>query len=263
MLHDPPLDAALNDVVHRSLWSGTRLGEERDRRAAALSRAGIGPGDCVALIHGGTASFFADLFAVWSLGATACCLDPDLTPDERDRVLAFLDPVAVVDAEGPGIRRAAAGGDRAQRLDDAALILFTSGTTGDPKGVVLSFRALLSRLSLNAAEIGVPTLARTLVTLPTHFGHGLIGNALTALHAGGTIVLPPRALPLARGLGPMLDEHRITFMSSVPTLWRMALKMSPPPTAGSLVRVHVGSAPLSSQLWQEIATWCGTEVVNC
>jgi thioesterase domain-containing protein/acyl carrier protein len=52
-------------------------------------------------------------------------------------------------------------------------------------------------------------------------------------------------------------------MSSVPTLWRTALTRSPRPTGGSLVRVHVGSAPFSAVLWSEVAAWSGAEVVNC
>ena len=263
MLADLPATAAVVDLAAGVTWVGRGLVAERDRRAAALAAAGIGPGDRVAIVHGGTAAFFADLLAVWSLGATASCLDPALTTGERDRLVAFLDAAAVVAAAGATVRHAGAGANRAPRLDDPGLILFTSGTTGDPKGVVLSFRALLARIALNIAEIGTAALARTLVTLPTHFGHGLIGNALTALHAGAAVVLPARGLALAAGLGPLLDEHAVTFMSSVPTLWRLALKASLPPKARSLVRVHVGSAPLSAGLWRAIAEWTGAEVVNC
>jgi acyl-CoA synthetase (AMP-forming)/AMP-acid ligase II len=262
MLADLPPAAAILDLPSGIAWDGSTLTAQRDRRAAALAEVGVGAGDRVAIVHGGTAPFFADLLAVWSLGAAASCLDPALTPRERDRVLTFLDASAVVDADGP-CTRGGGGPGRGVRLDDPGLILFTSGTTGEPKGVVLSFRALLARISLNLAEIGAATFARTLVTLPTHFGHGLIGNALSALHAGGTIVLPPRGLPLAAALGAIVDEHRITFLSSVPTLWRLALKMSPPPRKGSLARVHVGSAPLSAELWRAIAGWAGAEVVNC
>jgi acyl-CoA synthetase (AMP-forming)/AMP-acid ligase II len=128
---------------------------------------------------------------------------------------------------------------------------------------VLTFRALLARLSLNVAAIGERALAQTLVTLPTHFGHGLIGNALTPLSAGGNIVLHPRGMPLAKDLGRMIDKHGVTFMSSVPALWRMALKFSQPPSNASLLRMHIGSAPLSAELWSDVVAWSRAEVVNC
>jgi len=52
-------------------------------------------------------------------------------------------------------------------------------------------------------------------------------------------------------------------MSSVPALWQAVLKLSGPPKHGSLRRVHVGSAPLSAELWERIIAWCGTRrVVN-
>jgi long-subunit acyl-CoA synthetase (AMP-forming) len=59
------------------------------------------------------------------------------------------------------------------------IVLVTSGTTGTPKAVGLSHRALRDRLDLNRRAIGAAAMARTLVTLPTSFGHGLIGNVLT------------------------------------------------------------------------------------
>ena len=65
------------------------------------------------------------------------------------------------------------------------------------------------------------------------------------------------------GLGALVDAHGVTFLTSVPTLWRAALRLSPPPAGGSLARVHVGSAPLSADLWGRIAAWCGAPVWNC
>ena len=229
------------------------------------------------MAHGGTASFFADLLAVWSCGAAAACIDPGLTAPELATVVAFADPVVVLsrgeaksDIRLPVeiVDLAEEGGSGSPpeadgSLDDPALLLFTSGTTGAPKGVVLTFRAVLSRIALNIAWIGREQLADSLVTLPTHFGHGLIGNALTPLFSGGNIVLPERGLALARGLGELVDRHRITFLSSVPSLWQLALRTSPQPSGGSLRRVHVGSAPLSAALWQSIAEWTRCDVVNC
>ncbi len=253
-------------IVDKTLnvtWDSRTLADAVGTRAIELAKAGAAPGATVAITHGGTAHFFADLFAVWSCGAAAACLDPALTASERENVIAFCKPVLVLGENGSMTATAKAPPRKDQSLENTALILFTSGTTGAPKGVALPFRAILARLALNQYEIGRDTLARTLVTLPTHFGHGLIGNALTPLTAGGDIVLVPRGLTLAQSLGALIDEHRITFMSSVPSLWQMALRMSPRAKNGTLQRVHIGSAPLSATLWSRIADWAGCDVVNC
>ena len=267
----------IHDLTAGRAIGGPALAEAAAGRAAVLKTKGVRRGVTVVIGHGGTADFFADLFAVWSCGATAACIDSSLTPGERATVAAFARPALALvsspaEAEGWGVETlslagAAPGGDTpadpASHLDDAALVLFTSGTTGAPKGVVLTFRALFARIALNHAAIGALLRGRSLVTLPTHIGHGLIGNALTPLLAGGDIVLAPRGLGLAKDLGRLIDAERITFMSSVPTLWRMALKLSSPPSGATLARVHVGSAPLSAALWGDIAAWSRAETVNC
>ena len=141
-------------------------------------------------------------------------------------------------------------------LDDPALILFTSGTTGDPEGVVHSHRSILARLALNQAHIGAEVLARSLCVLPTHFGHGLIGNCLTPLLAGADLFLfHGGGVAASARLGELLDQHRITFISSVPAFWKVALRISQPPTAATLRRVHIGSAPLSAELWRAVLDW--------
>jgi len=255
-------------------WDSATLSREVAVRSSVLAGEGIRTGSRVAIAHEGSARFFADLLAIWNLGATAVCVDPNLTPGECSTLLEFVEPAAIlVDGETPipsdrGTFRLADGQGGAAppsawRAEDPALVLFTSGTTGTPKGVALSFGALIARWSLNIAAIGTPAVVRTLVTLPTHFGHGLIGNALTPLFAGGNILLAPRGALLAKDLGRLIDEHEITFLSSVPAFWRVVLKLSNAPSAGTLRRVHIGSAPLSAALWSDIVDWSRAEVVNC
>lgn len=96
---------------------------------------------------------------------------------------------------------------------DPALILFTSGTTGNPKGVVHTGGTLSARVKHNRRHLGDPVLERTLCVLPTHFGHGLIGNCLTPLTASAHLFLfPTPGIQGAAQISGILQDHGITFM---------------------------------------------------
>jgi acyl-CoA synthetase (AMP-forming)/AMP-acid ligase II len=241
-------------------------------RALELSALGVARGARVVIAHGQGLGTLIDCLAVWNCGATAVMAAHGITSDERAIVARATQAVAWIGPPAPdGIPALppAAPEQRAQplpplaALDDPALIMMTSGTTSRPKGVVLTHRAVQARLALNGLKIGTD-LAVALNVLPMHFGHGLIGNVLTPLAAGATLILWPE--PGAAGLpslGAVIDSHGVTFMSSVPSLWRAALKLSKPPQGHTLRRVHVGSAPLATPLWADIAAWAGTRrVVN-
>lgn len=271
--------SAVSDQRTGQTWTAEQLDAVVARRAAVLAAAGVT--GRVALIQCGSPGLVADLLACWRTGVAAAVLNPASTDAELQRLLAFLEPACVIaergvpaevwggtllNPAGPGVDAEVETDPPAREpsLDDPALILFTSGTTGTPKGVVLSHRALQARVALNRAWIGDAALARALCVLPAHFGHGLIGNILTPLAAGGALHLfcSPSVNELPR-LGGLIDDHAISFLSSVPSFWRLALRLSQPPRASTLARVHVGSAPLTARLWDEIVAWTGTrDVVN-
>ena len=258
----------VTDLLSGEVCPGAELTAETHRRAAVLAGLGVGRGDRVIIAHGGTPSFFADLLAVWHLGAAAVCANPALTAGEFENIAAFTGACAVLDGEAgnanlggldaPVLRLArekAAGDapDDSGEPGDEALILLTSGTTGEPKGLVHTFASLRARLARNRRHIGDETLARSLCVLPTYFGHGLIGNCLTPLAAGQDLFLAT-GMDMRRmaRLGAMPDEYGISFMSSVPSLWKIALKLSGPPRGGGLARVQIGSAPLSADSWRSV-----------
>ena len=263
-------------------WDPATVTREVLARSARYERRGLRAGDRVFLHLGNRLEFFAELLAVWRLGGCAVPVDGRLTAFEVERLRAaaaprfavvddVVDPAAaangadveVIDATETCPPAAAAPAPRARPQDDA-LILFTSGSTGEPKGVVHTHASLRARWTALEAHLGLASYARTLCLLPTHFGHGLICNSLFPWLAGQDLfVTPPFRAEILVRLGALIDEHRITFLSSVPALWRLVLRMARPPGGGTLRRVHCGSAPLSAALWERIRGWAGTlEVFN-
>lgn len=268
---------AITDWRTGETWSAEQVRTHAAGLAAEFAQRGIGRGSRVITWHGGDGRFFADLFAIWQAGACAIALNPNTTAAELQTIADFVEPAAIIDRTldripatleqkaiaSESVRpEASAPGMGSGQLDDDALILFTSGTTGTPKGVLHTFRSLLARVALNQAHVRRDQRERTLCVLPTHFGHGLIGNCLTPLLDGQDLFLAPASnLDVPTNLGTIIDEYQISFMSSVPTLWKRVIGEAQPPADGTLKRVHVGSAPLSADLWAAIGEWARTDQV--
>jgi hypothetical protein len=190
-------------------WDPPILVDEVARRATILSQIGIGRGSKVAIIHSGSARFFADLLAVWTVGATAACLDSTLTDAELEIVIGFMKPaVVLVDRLAPSanlsvpiLELASCRPPRVETIfadrdfDDPALVLFTSGTTGSPKGVVLSFGALQARIELNIAAITFDGIANA-------DGQGNIGRGFSAVGELCCAAVVRRSLAAILASGP-------------------------------------------------------------
>ncbi len=270
----------LAEPISGRSWDRTSIQREVALRVARFQAHGLQRGERVFMPFGNRLEFFAELLAIWRLGGCAVPIDARLTPFEVTTLVGAARPrlavvddatdpalvaalaqagVPTVDTQDTGAVQAAAG---LSRLDDDALILFTSGSTGAPKGVLHTHRSLRARWISLRGQLGVADFERTLCLLPTHFGHGLICNCLFPWLSGQDLFITPPFRPdILMRLGKLLDGHRITFMSSVPSVWKMALKLATPPRGGTLKRVHVGSAPLSAHAWEEIRRWTGTRQV--
>ena len=274
----------LSDLDGRS-WDTPQVLSFARRRTAHYIELGLKRSDRVLLHHGNTLEFFIDLLAIWELGGCAVPVDGRLTPFEVETLARAAKPRFSLWKGEPesglarslsalGVTPLAGWGEVSVEdsmprgagllLDDEALILFTSGTTGQPKGVVHTHRSLRARWMSLRQSLGLDSYRRTLCLLPTHFGHGLICNCLFPWLSGQHLFVGPPFRPdVVMRLGTILDQHGITFMSSVPSVWKLALKTTRPPESRTLKRVFCGSAPLSAALWKSVQEWTATrEVFN-
>ena len=266
-------------------WSPAAVMDRARARSMEYGALGLTRGDRVFVHYGNSLEFFVDLLAIWHAGACVVPIDSRLTPFEVQTLAALAKPKVSVWSESPDgqmldalselsvdvISKPGAGSPSIPLhtqsrlcLDDPALILFTSGTTGNPKGVVHTHRSLRARWTSLAASLDLECFTRTLCLLPTHFGHGLICNCLFPwLYGKDLYILPPFRGDMLMQLGELIDTHGITFLSSVPTVWRLATKIAKPPKKQTLLQVFCGSAPLSQSLWRSVQNWAGTcNVIN-
>jgi acyl-CoA synthetase (AMP-forming)/AMP-acid ligase II len=237
----------------------------------------VRPGDRVLLAAAASVGFVRCYLGALRAGAVVVLANPGYTAAELGHlvadsraVLAFADPGPgrLLAALSPGgypletvdVRTLPDAADQsvgvAARLDHTALLAYTSGTTGRPKGVPLTHRQLaLSVRSAMAAWrwTGDDVLAHA---LPLYHQHGL-GGVHAALIAGGTVHVRSRFTPA--DLTGTIRDTRASALFAVPTIYH-ALANSDAATAGDFASLRLavcGSAPLSPALADRLIALLG------
>lgn len=215
--------------------------------AGWLHRAGVGPGDRTAIVAPNVPPVAALVLASMRLGAAVTTLNPIATAHEIGRqlddagvevVCAVPDAVAAVRQAGrnrilvlgnPGpeggtaLRDALAGEAHRGRapLDPAsvALLPYSSGTTGTPKGVMLSHDALVAVVRRIVESIQVGEADTTIALAPFFHILGMTAGLLVPLAVGATVVTQPRFDPPT--FLALLERHRATFVAVPPPVAAM------------------------------------------
>ena len=266
-----PERTALIDADADQAWTYRELDSHVGWQAEALTYRGVEPDDRIGLLLNTRVAFVELVHAAIRLRATLVPLNTELTPAELDPQArqadldcliceAGTEETAVELADGIPIysvgdpdhdnvgrldRPTAALGDRPPlERDQTALVLFTSGTTGTPKGVRLTVGNLLASATASAFRLGVRPEDRWLVCLPMYHMGGLAPVVRSTLY--GTAVVLQREFDAER-TGEVVAGHEITGVSLVPTmLVRMLDAGWEPPE--SLRFVLLGGAPASREL---------------
>jgi O-succinylbenzoic acid--CoA ligase len=188
----------------------------------------------VALVGGSDMGSLEIVYALLEIGCPVALLHPRLTPGERQELVRLVDPVLVLESAP----RYASVADRhplskhssAVDPESCLAILFTSGTTGEPKGVVLSRRAFIASARASEENLGFRSDDRWLLGLPIAHVGGL--SILTrCLLARRTVVVPEEVAAgqrlSAEALVRTIDAARVTLVSLVPTQLEWLLTREP------------------------------------
>lgn len=196
-------------------------------------------------------------------------------PHGSDDAVPELRHVVVLDTDGrtrPGVRSVAdlaALGARHQGLgvtghaspDDPADMLYTSGTTGTPKGVITTHDAVLRTAYASALTRAFGDGRRVLFSLPCYHMFGYVEGLLAVLYVGGAIIPLTAFRPEWYFAG--IERHRATDMLCVPTMAvamvESAARSSFDPS--SLTALLCGSAPAPGWLWPRIAEEFGVHEI--
>ncbi len=225
--------------------------------AANLAAEGIQKGDHVALILGNSPEFLIGYYGALRAGAVVIPINPIYTPDEIGYLLHNGDVKAVITLEQalplvekmshqlPEIALVAYAGngteesvisnaklkpftimtqdygnalpERSIHEDDLAVILYTSGTTGKPKGAMLTHKNLFSNASDTGSYLQISSQDVVITTLPMFHVFCMTVSMNAPLISGGTILILPKFSP--QEVFRVAEKYKATIFAGVPTMY--------------------------------------------
>jgi malonyl-CoA/methylmalonyl-CoA synthetase len=256
-----------------------QLRQQAEEIAGGLHGLGVKPGDRVGLYAANSLEWVSAYVGTLRAGACVVPMNPDYRAAEAEHIISNADPKLVIaDLERAPIvqalgRRVAPVEDLPRGKpptmpeltpEDPGLILYTSGTTGRPKGAVLDQGGLLAQ-ARGAIEVWRWTARDVLVhALPLFHLHGLGMGLNGTLLSGGSATLVPFSPEAVVGELTRQDAKRGTMFFGVPAMYqRLCDWLDEHPTDLSHVRVFVsGSAPLPPGLFERCRLLLGQPPVE-
>jgi len=264
-----------------------------DRIAALLRARGLGRNDRVALLANNCIEHLFVYFGVMGYGATICTVHVEMNRNQLDNIFERLAPKLVLYQDGLGLddllatvsapklrlgrhdapeadtffaevaRAAPSDATTDAGPDDDAVILFTSGTSARPKGVVLDYREHLSNIDPAADGFGITTDDRLYDFRSFNWASAQLLGALVPINRGGTLVMAKRFS--ASRFFAHLREHRVTVAAGNPTTINFLLNSEQSAHRDTLPALRFltsSSAPLTVEEWQRFETRYGIPIAQ-
>ncbi|MBK8128240.1 MAG: acyl--CoA ligase [bacterium] len=253
---DQPYLIFYDDAGTRYSWSYREFAELVYKTIRLLQAHGIGRGDRIATVSHNHAETVLHYVAAWTMGAVVVPVNLGETDDRVEYILAnsdtklafvrapYLERIAHLRERLPHFKSIVQTGGAAQAdyhhftnelerysgapldfpevgLEDDVLIVYTSGTTGNPKGVVLVQQNLLTDAQGISAWHGLTAGQRMMCVLPIHHVNGTVVTLMTPLYYGGTVVLNQKFS--SPHFFERITQEDVQVVSVVPTLLQFLL----------------------------------------
>jgi acyl-CoA synthetase (AMP-forming)/AMP-acid ligase II len=283
-----PHDHALHDGQRH--WTYAELAQAVDDTAAQLRELKVRGGDRVMVVAENCVAQVVLTFACAAIDAWVVHVNGRLSAREVDQIRdhsgarrVFYTSSCSPEAAAHGLRHGARaagtpfgqwmiGGLNAHclpepvRADGAAqtaALLYTTGTTGHPKGVMLSHRSLLFIAAVSSRLRGLQASDRAWGVLPISHVYGLASVMLGTLYAGACLYLCPRFQPAL--LLQALERDRLTILQGVPGMYARLLETLATPgqrLATGLRFIYAGGSPLTPSLKADVEQLFGLPLHN-
>lgn len=194
---------------------------ESNNKANRLRQEGLASRDVVGLLFERTPAFVEWVLAIWQCGAAYCPLNPEW-PAQKINTILGTHPFSMI------IREGSSSFEKPQltsmsKHDDLAYIIFTTGSTGQQKGVMMAHDAVLNTLEWTREYFGLSSDSRSLCVSALSFDLSIF-DIFGLLQVGGSVIMATQAEVLnPRLLATLIDREKPTLWNSTPIILKLFL----------------------------------------